>query len=323
MIRGLLFVLSLPLLVWAALPWPVAYRWVDPAATAVMRYRVEQAKDEGDVLPLEQSWVTLDRISPQMVRAVIAAEDGRFREHHGIDWVSLGEELHYQGKPPFSWKDPGDLKALAGAGLYYAQHRDKVKGRSTLTQQLAKNLYFTPERSLARKAAELFVARRLEKLLTKDRILEIYLNTAELGAGIFGVEAAAQEYFGVSAAQLSQVQAASLAATLPQPLSSNPKLKPGRMAWRRDLILRRMRGEDRSLEPIPEEPPALVLPGEPGETGAGQAEPTGEPLPEPADTTPGGVPSAADTAGAGGAGGAGGAAGTAAPAPADTAAAAR
>jgi monofunctional biosynthetic peptidoglycan transglycosylase len=296
---AVLALIAAPVLVWASFPWPVAYRWVDPAATAVMRYRVEQAHDEGDVLVLQQSWVPLARISPNMVKAVIASEDGRFRDHHGIDWVSIGEELHYQGKEPFSWTDPGDLMALGGAGLYYVQHRDKVKGRSTITQQLAKNLYFTPERSLARKAAELFVARRLEKLLSKDRILEIYLNTAELGPGIFGVEAAAREYFGVPAARLTQEQAASLAATLPQPLSSNPKYRPSRMAWRRDLILRRLRGQDRSLEPIPEEPPALVLPGAPEAPGAepSAAEP-GASTPSTGDTSGALAPPALDTGGA-------------------------
>ncbi|MSR36579.1 MAG: monofunctional biosynthetic peptidoglycan transglycosylase [Gemmatimonadetes bacterium] len=318
---AVLMVLATPLLVWAALPWPAAYRWTDPAATAVMRYRVEQAEDEGGGLELRQQWVPLAKISPNMVRAVIASEDGRFRAHHGIDWTALGEELHYQGKPPFSLKDRADLLALAGAGRYYLGHRSEVKGRSTITQQLAKNLYFTPERSLARKAAELFVARRIEKFLTKDRILEIYLNTVELGPGVFGVEAAAQEYFDVPAARLTSFQAASLAATLPQPLSSNPKYRPSRMAWRRDLILRRLRGEDSGLSAIPEAPPAIAAPlsdpaseaapeaaAAPGDPGAepldaaGAAEPTEEPAAEPTaepPPDPAGPPPAADTVGAG------------------------
>ena len=282
-----LMIVLTPLLVWAALPWPVAYRWTNPAATAVMRYRVEQAKDEGGSLELRQHWVPLSQISPQMVRAVLASEDGRFRDHRGIDWVALGEELHYQGKPPFSWQDKADLLALAGAGGYYLGHRSEVKGRSTITQQLAKNLYFTPERSLARKAAELFVARRLEKFLSKDRILEVYLNTVELGPGLFGVEAAAQEYFDVPAARLTTFQAASLAATLPHPLTSNPKHRPSRMAWRRDLILRRLRGEDTGLSPIPEQPGPLELPeigpgGGPPETEAPGA--TGDSARMPADS---------------------------------------
>lgn len=267
---GILILLASPFVIWASLPWPVMYRWSDPAATAVMRYRVEQAEDESDSLELRQRWVPLAQISPQMVRAVIASEDGRFRDHNGIDWVALGEELHYRGKPPFSWKDKADLWALVGAGRYYIGHRAEVKGRSTITQQLAKNLYFTPERSLARKGAEVFVARRLERLLTKDRILEIYLNTVELGPGIFGVEAAAYAYFDVPAARLTSFQAASLAATLPHPLTSNPRDRPRRMAWRRDLILRRLRGEDSGLSAIPEQPAPLALPG---------AEPGGEPEP--------------------------------------------
>src|SRR5688500_9938200 len=192
--RALLLLLATPLLAWAVLPWPVAYRWVDPAATAVMRYRVGQAREAGEDFELRQSWVPLARISPLMVRAVIASEDGRFRDHNGIDWIALGEELRYRGEPPFSLKDKADLLALAGSGRYYLANRDEVRGRSTITQQLAKNLYFTPERSLARKGAEMFVARRLEKFLSKDRILELYLNTVELGPGIFGVEAAAQAY---------------------------------------------------------------------------------------------------------------------------------
>jgi monofunctional biosynthetic peptidoglycan transglycosylase len=293
---GLLLLLATPLLVWASLPWPVAYRWADPAATAVMRYRVEQARDGGDALELRQSWVPLSQISPQMVRAVIASEDGRFHDHNGIDWIALGEELRYKGKAPFSWTDKGDLAALAGAGRYYLGHRSEVRGRSTITQQLVKNLYFTPERSLARKGAELFVARRMEALLSKDRILEVYLNTVELGPGIFGVEAAAQEYFEVPAARLSSFQAASLAATLPHPLTSNPKYRPSRMAWRRDLIMRRLRGEDSGLSAIPEQPTPLEVPQlEPGgELPAGGEPPADPDSPAPAepDTAAGAEPGA-------------------------------
>ena len=255
---GLLALVALPFVGWLALPWPVAYRWVNPAETGVMRYRMEEASAAGETLVIEQRWVPLAQISPQMVRAVIASEDGRFRDHHGIDWEALGEELHYRGKPPFSWTDADDRRALLAAGRYYVEHRDKVKGRSTITQQLAKNLYFSPARSLARKGAELFVARRLERFLSKDRIMEIYLNTVELGPGLFGVEAAAQKYFKVPASKLTQVQAASLAGTLPAPLRSNPGYRPSQMAWRRDLILARLRGGGTDLSPIPETPEDLI-----------------------------------------------------------------
>ncbi len=133
-----------------------------------------------------------------------------------------------------------------------------MRGRSTITQQLAKNLYFSADRSLLRKVEELAVAFRLEWFLSKDRILELYLNVAEWGPGIFGAEAASQAYFGHSATQLSADEAALLAATLPQPLSSNPNHRPGRLAWRKDLILRRM-GAAGPVETVPLEPPPTVV----------------------------------------------------------------
>jgi membrane peptidoglycan carboxypeptidase len=169
-----------------------------------------------------------------------------------VDWKALAEELHWSGDEDFSWSDAADRAALLEAARYYRAHRSEIKGRSTLTQQLAKNLYFSPGRSLARKAGELVVARRLERFLGKDRILEIYLNTVELGPGIFGVGAATRAYFDVPAQRLSRFQAASLAATLPHPLTSNPATRPGRMAWRRDLILERLAGRTLVIPPEPE-----------------------------------------------------------------------
>ena len=245
-------------LVWLFLPWPVTLRWRDPGTTPLMRERLRAADAAGEPLELRREWVPLARMSPAVAQAVITAEDGRFREHRGIDWQALAEELDYQGDDDFSPFDPADLKAVAGAVRHAVTHRAELRGRSTITQQLAKNLYFTPERSLARKAAELFVAQRLEWLLDKDRILELYLNTAELGPGIFGVEAAARHYFGTAASNLSRYQAATLAATLPHPLTSNPEQSPGRMAWRRDLILRYMDGGGAAR--IPEAPPEIVPP---------------------------------------------------------------
>jgi monofunctional biosynthetic peptidoglycan transglycosylase len=129
-----------------------------------------------------------------------------------------------------------------------------VRGRSTITQQLAKNLYFGESRSLSRKIAEFVVAGRLERFLSKDRILELYLNVVEWGPGIFGADAAARHYFGKPASDLTSDQAAALAATLPHPLSSNPKLRPGRMAWRKQMILARM-GATGPVKTVPLEPP--------------------------------------------------------------------
>lgn len=229
--------LGLPFIAWLLLPWPIALKWNDPSRTSFMKYRIEQAAEKGEPLELRHDWVSLAQMSPEIPRAVILAEDQRFRTHGGVDWEALGEELDYDGEAPFSWVSPGDWSAVVRAARRGWSERDEVKGRSTLTQQLAKNLYFTPERSLRRKVGEFVVAGRLEWFLDKDRILEVYLNTAEFGPGIFGVEAASRAYFGVGASRLDRFQAATLAATLPHPLSSNPSTSPGEMTWRRDRIL--------------------------------------------------------------------------------------
>jgi monofunctional biosynthetic peptidoglycan transglycosylase len=227
---------------WLALPWPIPLRWREPGVTAFMEQRLRAARAAGVEYRIRHTPVPLERISRHLQRAVIVAEDGRFREHRGIDWAALREEFRWTGDTTFSWIDPADLRALAGAFAWYRENRDRVRGRSTITQQVAKNLYFGEDRSIVRKIEEFLVARRMERFLDKDRILEIYLNIAEWGPGIFGAEEAAREYFGVSAANLGPDQAATLAATLPHPLASNPKHRPGRMAWRKALILARMGG---------------------------------------------------------------------------------
>lgn len=223
------------------LPWPMELRWRNPARTSFMEFRVHEARRKGDTLTLRHRWTPLQQISPNLRRAVLAAEDDRFYQHHGIDWRSLREELKYPGDTVFSWLSPDDLGALRASLAYAWAHRHEIKGRSTISQQLAKNLYFTPSRSLFRKFGEAVVAKRLEAFLSKDRILELYLNVAEWGPGIFGADAAAKEYFGRTAGDLSLEQAAALAATLPHPLTSNPSHRPSQMLWRRDLLLNRLR----------------------------------------------------------------------------------
>jgi monofunctional biosynthetic peptidoglycan transglycosylase len=223
------------------LPWPILLPWREPRATAVMEVRVQQARARDGTLEIHHEWVPLDRIARNLQRAVVVAEDGTFFEHRGIDWQALGEELRYRGDDDFSWFDTSDIVALGHAIGYYIQHRHEIRGRSTITQQLAKNLYFSTDRSVLRKVEEFVVARRLELFLSKQRILELYLNIAEWGPGIFGAEAAARHYYGRAAAQLDDDQAATLAATLPHPLTSNPSLRPGRMAARKQVILRLMR----------------------------------------------------------------------------------
>jgi monofunctional biosynthetic peptidoglycan transglycosylase len=268
---------------WIVLPWPITLRFRDPDSSAVIRQRVADARSEGEELEIRMEWVPLDRVSRRLQRAVIAAEDGRFRDHNGVDWQALREEFRYSGDDDFSWLDFGDLGALRESLGYYLANRDKVRGRSTITQQLAKNLYFSIDRSPLRKFEEYIVARRLELFLSKDRILELYLNVAEWGPGIFGAEAAAQHYYSRSAADLSADQAAALAATLPHPLTSNPSQRPGRMQWRKALILRQLGGSG----------PVQTVPLDPGtdERDRGTA-PIGEPVrrdtapaaPDPADT---------------------------------------
>lgn len=294
----LLFLACLPVVTLAGLPWPWLLRWVDPPATAFMLYREREAARAGEQLALVQDWVPLEEMPEDLVRAVLVSEDDRFREHRGVDWKALAEEVAWSGGESFSWRKAEDRAALREAARYYWAHRSEIKGRSTLTQQLAKNLYFTPERSLVRKAGEYVVAARLERFVGKDRILEIYLNTAELGPGVFGVGAAARAYFDVPAQRLSRYQAASLAATLPHPLTSNPTHRPGRMAWRRDLILGRLAGSSVEIPAEPEElavpkidlpPPADAIPAEAGEPGA-MIEPaapdTGAAVIMPPDTVP-------------------------------------
>ena len=178
----------------------------------------------------------LGQLPPLLQRMVIIGEDSRFRAHHGIDPAEIGDALgldHGRGL----WET---LAAAWG-------HRDQLRGASTITQQLAKNLYLSPSRNPWRKVKEAVTALQLELELPKDRILELYLNVAEWGPGIWGAEAASRTYYGVPASRLTEEQAAALAATLPHPLTSNPAFRPERMLARRELILARYRGMDVSI----------------------------------------------------------------------------
>ncbi len=259
----LLLPLAVPLLWFLLLPWPVALRWRNPGETSFMDYRLKEARRAGSPLLLQIEWVGLEDISPNLLRAVLAAEDDRFYRHEGIDWRALAEEVGYQGDTAFSWWSSEDRRALRGAFSYALAHRDEIKGRSTITQQLAKNLYFTPNRSLVRKVNEAVVTKRLELFLPKDRILEVYLNVAEWGPGIFGAEAASRAYFGKSAKDLSLNQAAALAATLPHPLTSNPSYRPSQMEWRKNALLTRLGS------PLPPPPPDVVIYPPPDTAGSG------------------------------------------------------
>jgi monofunctional biosynthetic peptidoglycan transglycosylase len=162
--------------------------------TSFMAVRMDELREKNPKAELNYKWVPYDRISNNLKRAMVAAEDAKFVDHEGFDWE----------------------------GIQLALEKNQKKGRvvaggSTITQQLAKNLFLSPSRSYVRKAEEAVITVMLENMLPKRRILEIYLNVIELGNGVFGAEAASRKYFGVSAASLSVEQAARLAAMAPNP----------------------------------------------------------------------------------------------------------
>lgn len=226
----------------AVWPPPMWYRTHWPRETAFMAMRAGTKRAQ-PASPVRYRPVPLDSIAPAMVEAVIIGEDGNFYRHGGIDYLSLAHALGYR-RQTLDLGNPHDREAFLAVLPRAWGRRDKLRGASTITQQLAKNLYLSPSRNPLRKVKEAVIAWRLEWALEKPRIMELYLNIAELGDGIWGVEAASQAYFKRGARRLSTEQSAALAGALPFPLSSNPERRPGRMRWRQNLILRRMRGEE-------------------------------------------------------------------------------
>src|SRR6266480_253717 len=246
---------ALLVLVWVLGVWPPPLWWRDhwPRATAMMRERTSDGRTVGRsdrTAPSNCPTVRpsdLRDISPLLQRMVIIGEDSRFRTHHGIDPAEIADAL--------GMNDPrGFWSGLAAT----VRHRDRVRGASTITQQLAKNLYLSSSRSPIRKAKEAVTALGLELALSKDRILELYLNVAEWGPGIWGVDAASGAYFGVPASRLNEEQAAELAATLPHPRTSNPTFRPERTRARRALILARYHGVEVYIPPEEEDTAVLV-----------------------------------------------------------------
>jgi monofunctional biosynthetic peptidoglycan transglycosylase len=193
-------------------------------------------------LPRLYEPVPLARIAPSMQTAVLIAEDHRFFEHGGIDYQAIREALGYR-RDDFTWANERDRAELRRVLDRAWERRDRLRGASTITQQLAKNLYLSPSRNPLRKLKEGVTAYRLEWALSKSRLLELYLNVVEFGPEIWGVEAASRTYFNRAASRLRADQSAALAGSLPFPLRSNPAHRPGRMRWRQQLILRRMWGD--------------------------------------------------------------------------------
>lgn len=191
----------------------IGLRWFDPIATGVqIQRRVESFLEEGGYEPV-QIFVPLEDIPIHVQRAVIAAEDGRFYEHSGIDWLELEKVVEE------------------------VETRGRFRGGSTISQQLVKNLFLTTHRSPIRKGLEVTLVPIAEVVLSKDRILEIYLNHIEWGPGVWGVEAAAHHHYGVSARQLNRKQGARLAACIPDPR----RRRPSQMDTYGSIILERMK----------------------------------------------------------------------------------
>ncbi len=195
----------------------VWWSYVNPSSTRFMQIRLSELREKKPDATLQRQWVDYNRISPNIKRAVIAAEDGKFLEHNGVDWDAI--EQAYQRN----------------------QRRGHVThGGSTISQQLAKNLFLSSQRSYVRKGQEFVITLMLEGVWSKHRILEVYLNSVEWGNGVFGIEAAARHYFGTSAANLSPSQASQLAAMLPAPRFYDRNRGSGTLARRAATIEARM-----------------------------------------------------------------------------------
>ena len=189
----------------------------NPPQTALMRQRMREAESEGKALKIVQQWIPLSRVPRHVINAIIVAEDGTFFEHGGIDWFEVQESME---------------KNL--------QERRAARGASTITQQLAKNLFLSTSKDPIRKLKEVAITLMMEHTLTKQRILELYLNIVEWGRGIFGIEAAAQAYFGKSASALTIDEAARLAAVIPSPLRHQPNTDSRYVVRRTGIVLGRM-----------------------------------------------------------------------------------
>jgi monofunctional glycosyltransferase len=199
------------------LGWVVWWKYVDPGTTAFMRHRLDELREQNPKAELKHSWLPYERLSNQLKRAVVAAEDDKFVDHEGFDWEGMQKALE---------KNQKKGKVVAGG--------------STISQQLAKNLFLSAAKTPWRKAQEAIITVWLELLWDKRRILEVYLNSVEWGEGIFGAEAAARRYYNTGAGSLSADQAARLAVMLPAPRRYEKNRYSAYMNRRTELIMTRM-----------------------------------------------------------------------------------
>lgn len=211
-----LLVLVLLYLLWL-FGWVFYWGKFNPDTTRFMEIRLAELQSKQPGASLKKQWVPYERISIHLKRALIASEDGKFAQHNGFDWEGIQVAMK---------KNEKKGKAVAGG--------------STITQQLAKNLFLTPERSLLRKGEEAIITLMIETAWSKRRTFEVYLNVIEWGNGVFGAEAAARHYFAISANQLSQEQAARLAAMVPSPRYYDRNRNAPGLARKAEVILARM-----------------------------------------------------------------------------------
>ena len=252
---------------WVSLPDVRPLATENPKTTRMIELRQKQAAERGKRFRLRWEWRPLARISPYLQHAVVFAEDDKFWKHEGVDW-----------------------EAMKLAAEHDWHERTVERGASTIAQQLAKNLFLSPSRNPIRKLRELFLARRLDRELGKPRVLELYLNIAEWGDGIFGAEAASRRWFGCSAAALRPVQAARLAAALPNPFTRNPDVKSRALTRKAARLVRGMHRagliDDAAYEAAERElgigPPEAALPEPPAEA----AEPAETETPVEPETPP-------------------------------------
>ncbi|MCA1558761.1 MAG: monofunctional biosynthetic peptidoglycan transglycosylase [Acidobacteria bacterium] len=268
--------------IYLTLPDVRPLKTANPTTTAFMDLRARQARAKGEQPKQVQRWISYGRISSHLKRAVLVAEDSAFWQHDGVDFEQLKESMEVN-----------------------LERREFVRGASTITQQLAKNLYLSPSKNPVRKLRELLITRRLEGELTKQRILEIYLNVIEWGDGVYGAEAAARTYFGRPAADLGPQESALLAGAIINPRVLDPGHPTARLRRRQQMIMRRMgavtpppvvaeaatdpSGSPPALEPVPTLPgSALPAEGPPTELPGQVVPPPPKPLaPKPPGQPPG------------------------------------
>jgi len=208
----------------------------NPSSTSLIDTRIREAQARGQQPKREQVWVPLERISPNLQRAVLAGEDTNFLTHRGFDYEAIQKAWEQAQR-----EAAREAKAEGEDDDWLPSLPEFRRGASTVSQQLAKNLYLTTQRSFFRKGQEAALTIMLERTLTKRRILEIYLNVIEWGDGIYGAEAASQRYFRKPASALSVNEAAFLSAMIPNPRTVfNPQVNPRRVARRQRIILRGM-----------------------------------------------------------------------------------